>query len=246
MNNNSRARLTAKQLRFVPAYLATGNGTLAARVAGYRGNDNQLAVQASVNLRNPKIQQLIADSLYEPALKAVHDALGATKTRHFLRQDGVVISSTPEPDYAVRLQAADRIFKARGKAPGGGLEQPHDEVDVDTPKEMEEFDPKDQALFRHTCAIEAELGALADASETRPMNVSGAPSEKAAGNGGEHAAMPTADPVGQGPVGQTDASDDGGGAAQAIRDQREQPGNVPEVAPESGHDAEVANDPPKP
>lgn len=164
-----------------------------------------------------------------------------------------MINSTPEPDHAVRLQAADRIFKARGKARGGALEQLHDEIDVDTPTEVEEFDPKDQALFRHTSTIEAEIGALAGAIETRPINVSGAPSEQAAGNAGKHAAMPTGDPVGQGPIGQTNAmrveltgaSDDGGGANQAIRDQLEQPGNVREVAPESGHGAEVANNQPE-
>jgi len=313
MNNDGRPKLTAKQLRFVAAYLETGNGTLAAKIAGYKGDDNQVGVQASVNLRNPKIQQLIEDSLFVPALKAVRDALGATKTRHFLSKDGVVISSTPEPDYEVRLHAADRVLKVRSKARGDGPEQLHDEADDDTPMEVEELDPKDQELLRHACAIEAELTVLeafADPIEPRPINSSGAPSEQAAGNAGEHAAMPTEDPVGQGPVGQTnamradltkleafadpieprpinpsgaaseqaggdagehaalptedlvgqrlvgqtnamrveltDASDDGGGAGQAIRDQLEQPGNVPEVAPESGHGAEVANHPPEP
>jgi Terminase small subunit len=246
MNNDGRYKLTAKQLRFVAAYLETENGTLAAKVAGYKGDDNQLAVQASVNLRNPKIQQLIEDSLFVPALKAVHGALGATKTRYFLSKDGVVISSTPEPDHQVRLQAADRVFKARSKARGHGPEQLHDKADDDAPTEMEEFDPKDQELMRHASAIsavEAELEALADAIEPPPINASCTPSEQAAGDGGEHIAQ---DPVGQGPVGQTDASDDGGGAAQAIRDQREQPRNVPEVAPESGHGAEVANNPSEP
>jgi len=196
-------------------------------------------------------------ALFAPALQAVRDALGATKTRHFLSKGGAVISSAPEPDHEVRLQAADRVFKARSKARGNGPEQPHDEADDDTPMEVEDLDPKDQVLLGYAYGIEAELAeleAFAEPIEPRPINASGARSEQAAGNAGEHAAMPTEDPVGQGPIGQTntmqieltDASDDGGGAGQAIRDQLEQPGNVPEVAPESGHGAEVANNPPKP
>ncbi len=56
--------LTSKQKAFTLAWvdlLAKGkeNGTEAARIAGYKGNDGVLAVQAHENLRNPKIKRLI-------------------------------------------------------------------------------------------------------------------------------------------------------------------------------------------
>lgn len=50
-------RLTFLQSKFIDYYLANGgNGTQAARAAGYKGNDNVLAVTAHNNLRNPKIR----------------------------------------------------------------------------------------------------------------------------------------------------------------------------------------------
>lgn len=53
-------RLTGKQHGFVVAYLTNGfNGTEVARTAGYKGNDNTLAVAACENLRKPKIQKRI-------------------------------------------------------------------------------------------------------------------------------------------------------------------------------------------
>lgn len=49
--------LTRKQQAFVDAY--TGNGTAAARAAGYRGTDNALGVQAHELLRSPKILEAL-------------------------------------------------------------------------------------------------------------------------------------------------------------------------------------------
>lgn len=49
--------LSAKQLRFIAAY--AGNGTEAARQAGYRGSDNTLAQVARENLRHPQIREAI-------------------------------------------------------------------------------------------------------------------------------------------------------------------------------------------
>ena len=56
--------LTTKQKAFALAWVdlfskGKENGTEAARVAGYKGNDGVLAVQAHANLRNPKIKHLI-------------------------------------------------------------------------------------------------------------------------------------------------------------------------------------------
>lgn len=49
--------LTPKQQRFVDAY--DGNGTDAARKAGYKGNDVTLAAVASENLRKPQVAAAI-------------------------------------------------------------------------------------------------------------------------------------------------------------------------------------------
>lgn len=52
--------LTIKQQLFVQAYLTNGyNGTLAARTAGYKGNENTLNSTATENLRKPAIKALI-------------------------------------------------------------------------------------------------------------------------------------------------------------------------------------------
>lgn len=51
------AKLSIKQQRFVDAY--TGNGTDAARKAGYKGNDNTLCSVGKENLRKPHILRAI-------------------------------------------------------------------------------------------------------------------------------------------------------------------------------------------
>ena len=55
-------RFTAKQAAFVEWYCSAAvnmNGTVAARRAGYKGNDNTLASVAAENLRKPAIRQEI-------------------------------------------------------------------------------------------------------------------------------------------------------------------------------------------
>ena len=56
-------KLTEKQRRFVEAYLgeANGNATEAARLAGYSGTDDSLAVSASQLLRNTKVEAAIKE-----------------------------------------------------------------------------------------------------------------------------------------------------------------------------------------
>lgn len=51
--------LTAKQQAFVDAY--AGNGTEAARIAGYKGSDNTLAQVARENLTKPHIKKAIQE-----------------------------------------------------------------------------------------------------------------------------------------------------------------------------------------
>jgi phage terminase small subunit len=59
----SRAQLSRKQLAFVEQYVALGNGTEAARRAGYSGSANSLGVQAHHNIRHPKLAPLIEQKL---------------------------------------------------------------------------------------------------------------------------------------------------------------------------------------
>ena len=47
---------TGKQSAFIDWYVITLNGTLSARNAGYKGDDNTLGVVAYENLRKPKIK----------------------------------------------------------------------------------------------------------------------------------------------------------------------------------------------
>lgn len=63
--------LTAKQRLFVTFYIACNmNGTKAARLAGYAGNDNTLATVAHENLTKPKIRSAIDDVLDRMAMPA--------------------------------------------------------------------------------------------------------------------------------------------------------------------------------
>jgi hypothetical protein len=59
----SHAQLSRKQLKFVAEYAHLGNGTEAARRAGYKGSGNVLGVQAHHNLRHPKIASAIKQEL---------------------------------------------------------------------------------------------------------------------------------------------------------------------------------------
>lgn len=55
--------LTEIQKAFCDHWLLTRNGTESARIAGYKGDDNQLAVQASTNLRLAKVEAYINQNL---------------------------------------------------------------------------------------------------------------------------------------------------------------------------------------
>lgn len=64
--------LTVKEQLFVNGYLgeARFNATEAARIAGYKGNDNTLGVVGFENLRKPKIAVLVLERLNEAAMSA--------------------------------------------------------------------------------------------------------------------------------------------------------------------------------
>lgn len=60
--------LTARQANFVNEYLIWFNATKAAKLAGYTGNNNTLAVTGYELLRNPKISEAISRRLSESAM----------------------------------------------------------------------------------------------------------------------------------------------------------------------------------
>jgi phage terminase small subunit len=64
-DETTQGELTDKQKLFVEFYLIHMNGTLAAKLAGYKGNANVLAVTAHDNLRNPKIRSAVDEALAE-------------------------------------------------------------------------------------------------------------------------------------------------------------------------------------
>lgn len=63
-------RLTGKQERFVNEYIVCLNGTEAHKRAGYEGDDNVHAVEASRLLRNPKIIRAIGERTAQYAMSA--------------------------------------------------------------------------------------------------------------------------------------------------------------------------------
>lgn len=68
-----REGLTPKQRAFVEAYTgaAGGNGTQAARLAGYKGNDATLSAVANENLRKPLVREAIAAATKATTSKAI-------------------------------------------------------------------------------------------------------------------------------------------------------------------------------
>lgn len=62
--------LTGKQLRWAQEYIVTLNETESSRRAGYKGDDNALAVQGHHNLRNPKIMAYVRERLAQHAMSA--------------------------------------------------------------------------------------------------------------------------------------------------------------------------------
>lgn len=68
-------KLNSRQRKFVEAY--AGNGTEAARIAGYTGDDNTLGVTAHDLLRNPKI----ADAIKSRESKVIKSLIASREER---------------------------------------------------------------------------------------------------------------------------------------------------------------------
>jgi len=112
----ARTKLTLKQTKFIKYYFETsGNGTQAAKLAGYKGNEDTLKVVASENLTKHYIKDAI-NKLYqrnglsdEKLLEKHIELLNAE--RHFVSGEDIAKS----PDSTVRLGALKLAYELQGK-----------------------------------------------------------------------------------------------------------------------------------
>lgn len=119
----SLAKLTEKQRRFVDAYQgeAAGNATQAAKLAGYKGNDNTVSSIATENLQKPAIIQALAELRKSCPLIATRE----DRQRFWTN---VMIGREADADMRDRLKAAellgrsqaDFINRVETSGPGGG------------------------------------------------------------------------------------------------------------------------------
>lgn len=101
--------LTIKQRKFCLAFVgvASGNGTEAARIAGYKGNDVTLGAVAYENLNKPQIASFVEQLRAEAEQKLKAKVLTATETLAGLTKIALAdIADVFEPDGTFDLQKA--------------------------------------------------------------------------------------------------------------------------------------------
>lgn len=99
----SKRQLTAKQRKFIEVY--AGNGTEAARLAGYAGNDATLSQVAAENLRKP----LVVEAIKSREAKEIRPHLASRADRQaFWAQ---VMNDAAE-QMAYRLKASELLGKS--------------------------------------------------------------------------------------------------------------------------------------
>lgn len=101
-----RDKLTEKQRRFVEAYMgkAAGNGTEAARIAGYKGNTKTLQSVATENLSKP----VIAAAIQERVRK--DPGIAKRKDRQRFWTD---VMNSPETEMKDRLKASELLGRSQ-------------------------------------------------------------------------------------------------------------------------------------
>lgn len=111
MAKNQYEGLTEQQLKFADYYLELNNGTLSAKKAGY--SEKGAHVQASVLLKNPKIQAYLDDVRRER-----REAITNTLAKHTEEavQILIALARNSESD-SVRLQAVKDIMDRAGYKP---------------------------------------------------------------------------------------------------------------------------------
>lgn len=103
--------LTRKQQAFVDAY--TGNGTAAAKAAGYKGNDATLAQVASENLKKPEVLAAIQVRNQVPSqVRAAVAQAGTIATRAERQAFWTRVMLDAGQKMADRLKAAELLGKS--------------------------------------------------------------------------------------------------------------------------------------
>lgn len=107
------AELTPKQQAFVDAFRgkAKGNGTQAARLAGYSGTDAALAVAASRLIRDPKVAAAIKAGTQQKKAAARRVAIADVNRCHEILTRIAEGKKTKDAD---RIQAVDKLLKSQG------------------------------------------------------------------------------------------------------------------------------------
>ncbi len=111
--------LSIKQEKFCLEYVRCGNGTEAARLAGYRGSNTVLGAVACENLKKPNITARIAELKNQIASEAIADA---TERKEFLtkllRGELTEVVVTPDGSKVTvpaklqdRIKASDQLNK---------------------------------------------------------------------------------------------------------------------------------------
>jgi hypothetical protein len=101
--------LTPKQARFAKEYARLGNGTAAAKAAGYRGNDVTLAAIAYENLRKP---QITSEVNRESDRLAHEEDYSALRVRR--RLDRLSYGAEEAGQFGTAVRAEELIGKAGG------------------------------------------------------------------------------------------------------------------------------------
>lgn len=114
--------LTLKQRLFVQYYCgkARGNGTEAARLAGYAGSDETLGVVGFENIRNPRIKEAInewfdAQSMHSGEITSELSDIGRAEWRDFLtiRTDDEGNTVAAKLNLGDKIKALDILAKIR-------------------------------------------------------------------------------------------------------------------------------------
>ncbi|MCP3065813.1 terminase small subunit [Myxococcus sp. K38C18041901] len=152
--DESSRSLTPKQRRFAELY--AGNGTEAARLAGYAGRDNVLAQTARGLLRNPHIRALIAER--EGKEVGPHIATREQRQAFWTRT-----MEDTEEDMPQRLKASELLAKSQGdfleRVELAGKDGGPVKADVTAKVEVKHVEPDPERLSA-IAGLLARLGAL--------------------------------------------------------------------------------------
>lgn len=107
MPKKAHGELNAKQRKFVLAY--AGNGTEAARAAGWRGDDRTLAVTASQLLRNPKV----IEAIKAREVKELRPAIMSRQERQAF-WSAIARGEDGDGEMQHRLKASELLGKSEG------------------------------------------------------------------------------------------------------------------------------------